>query len=92
MRLHGSSQQSTSSSFNAQYISIMLISSATAEVNAAYLTGQLRNLIIQLATILAGAIDPVLPRVAYECLVAVFANSSAMRHNEVVIENRRVCE
>lgn len=83
----------SSSSSSAPYMAIMLIAAATAEVNSAYVVGQLRMLLIQLATALAGATaDAMLYQAAYQCLLALFRHSSSLRHHEVVIENRRICD
>ncbi|RNF23941.1 phosphatidylinositol 3-kinase [Trypanosoma conorhini] len=89
IQLHGRAHQ-TKAPFVAQFLSVMLALSATAEVNARYMLGPLRPHAVQLATALAGSSDEVLRRAAYDCLVAIFSNTSAMRHNEVVLENRRV--
>ncbi|PWU95451.1 putative phosphatidylinositol 3-kinase [Trypanosoma cruzi] len=91
IQLHGRAQQ-TKAPFVAQFLAVMLALAATAEINPRYMAGPLRPHAVQLATALAGSTDEVLRRAAYDCLVAIFSNTSAMRHNEVVLENRRVLD
>ncbi|KEG12211.1 putative phosphatidylinositol 3-kinase [Trypanosoma grayi] len=91
IQLHGRAQQ-TKAPFVAQFLAVMLALDATAEVNPRYMSGQLRPHAVQLATALAGSSDEVLRRAAYDCLVAIFSHTSAMRHKEVLLESRRVLD
>nr|CCD14452.1 unnamed protein product [Trypanosoma congolense IL3000] len=91
IQLHGRTQQ-TKIPFAAQFLSIMLAAEVTAQVSPRYISGTLRQHVVQLATALAGSSDVVLRHAAYDCLVELFKNTSAMRHNEVVLENRRVLD
>ncbi|KAH8611976.1 putative phosphatidylinositol 3 kinase [Trypanosoma vivax] len=91
LQLHGRGQQ-TKTPFVAEFLSVMLAVAVTAEVNPWYISAQLRPRVVQLATALAGSSNAALRRAAYDCLLALFSNISAMRHNEVVLENRRVLD
>jgi phosphatidylinositol 3-kinase len=91
LQLHGRVQQSKAA-FPAQFLSVMLGCAATAEVSPRYLSGSARAQAIQLGMTLAGSPDELLRKAAYECMVAIFHNTSSMRPNELVLENRRLCE
>ncbi|KAG5480034.1 hypothetical protein LSCM1_06455 [Leishmania martiniquensis] len=91
LQLHGRVQQAKSA-FPAQFFSIMLGCAATAEVNPRYISGTARVQAIQLSMMLTGSPDALLREAAYECLVAIFRNTSSMRPNELVLENRRLCD
>lgn len=91
MQLHGRHQQFRAP-YQSQYVSVMLLAAATVEVNPRYMPAPLRAQVIQLATTLAGSADAPLRLTAFSCLCATFKSTSGMRHNEVVLENRRVCD
>ncbi|GET88168.1 phosphatidylinositol 3-kinase, putative [Leishmania tarentolae] len=91
LQLHGRVQQAKAA-FPAQFFSVMLGCAATAEVNPRYISGKTRSQAIQLGTMLTGSPDPLLCKAAYECLVAIFRNTSSMRPNELVLESRRLCD
>ncbi|KPI88823.1 putative phosphatidylinositol 3-kinase [Leptomonas seymouri] len=91
LQLHGRVQQSKVV-FPAQFLSVMLSCAATAEVSPRYLSGSARAQAIQLSMTLAGSPDELLRKAAYECMVAIFRNTTSMRLNELVLENRRLCE
>ncbi|AYU78393.1 phosphatidylinositol 3-kinase, putative [Leishmania donovani] len=91
LQLHGRVQQAKAA-FPAQFFSVMLGCAATAEVNPRYISGKTRAQAIQLGTMLTGSPDPLLRKAAYECLVAIFRNTSNMRPNELVLESRRLCD
>ncbi|KPA75271.1 putative phosphatidylinositol 3-kinase [Leptomonas pyrrhocoris] len=91
LQLHGRVQQAKAS-FPAQFFSVMLGCAATAEVSPRYLSGTARAQAIQLGMTLAGSPDELLRKAACECMVAIFSNTTSMRPNELVVENRRLCE
>lgn len=91
LQLHGRVQQSKVA-FPAQFLSAMLGCAATAEVSPRYLSGSARSQAIQLGMTLAGSPDELLRKAAYECMVAIFRDTTSMRPNELVLENRRLCE
>ncbi|KAG5506478.1 hypothetical protein JKF63_05981 [Porcisia hertigi] len=91
LQLHGRVQQAKAA-FPAQFFSVMLGCAATAEVNPRYISGPARAQAIQLGMILTGSPDALLCKAAYECLVSIFRNTSSMRPNELVLENRRLSD
>ncbi|XQJ30873.1 phosphatidylinositol 3-kinase, putative [Leishmania guyanensis] len=91
LQLHGRVQQ-VKAAFPAQFFSVMLGCAATAEVNPRYISGKTRAQAIQLGMMLTGSPDALLRKAAYECLVAIFRNTSSMRPNELVLESRRLCD
>ncbi|KAG5480422.1 hypothetical protein LSCM4_06188 [Leishmania orientalis] len=91
LQLHGRVQQAKAA-FPAQFFSVMLGCAATAEVNPRYISGTARMQAIQLGMMLTGSPDVLLRKAAYECLVAILRNTSSMRPNELVLENRRLCD
>lgn len=89
MRLYGRAQQANVS-FTPDFLSTMLAAEATAEISPRFITGTLRQQVLELASMLAGFSDLLLRRAAYRCMVVLFKNTSAMRRKEVVLENRRI--
>ncbi|CCW64462.1 unnamed protein product [Phytomonas sp. EM1] len=84
--------QQTNARFHLKCMSILLAGATTVEVNPHYIGGQLRSQLIMLSMTLSSSSDPTLCATSYDCLCAIFRNTSHMRRNEISLENRCICE
>ncbi|CCW66400.1 unnamed protein product [Phytomonas sp. Hart1] len=91
MQLDGQLQQ-TNARFHLKCMSILLAGAATVEINPHYIGNQLRNQLMMLAMVLSSSDDTTLCTAAYDCLCAIFHNTSYMRRNEISLESRCICE